>query len=55
MLADGVPIAELKQNYGNYIDEIEKAKLEADARRAGATAGPTVAEAQDNDVTGGND
>jgi pilus assembly protein CpaB len=57
MLADGVPVAELKQNYGNYIDELETAKLEADARRADASNGPTVSEAQDNDVTAteGND
>ena len=55
MRADGVPVAELKQNYGNYIDELEKAKLEAEARRSNASDGPTVSEAQDNDVTGGND
>ncbi len=58
MLADGVPVAELKQNYGTYIDDLEKAKLEADARRSQASNGPTVSEAQDNDVTAtpeGND
>jgi pilus assembly protein CpaB len=55
MLSDGVPVAELKQNYGTYIDELEKADLEAEARRTESANGPTVSEAQDNDVTATED
>jgi len=49
MLSDGVPLAELKEKYGNYIDNRFRAELAADAARS-ASANATVAPTTETDA-----
>jgi Flp pilus assembly protein CpaB len=54
MLQEGVPVSELRKKYNAYIDGIKQAEIDAQSASSGAAAGPTVADAMNQDVTGGN-